>query len=165
MIWARVRSVVGSLILTVSSPASITLSADFTGTVIEVVEGDTLVVQRDTGTEAVRLQGIDCPESKQTHGEQATLATAAMVFGKTVTVKDLGRDRYHRTMGEVTLSDGRNLNQELVRSGACWWLPRSSGHPNLQTLEAEARSAKRGLWADPNPIPPWEWRTMKKRYR
>ncbi len=120
MIWARVRSVVGSLILTVSSPASITLSADFTGTVIEVVEGDTLVVQRDTGTEAVRLQGIDCPESKQTHGEQATLATAAMVFGKTVTVKDLGRDRYHRTMGEVTLSDGRNLNQELVRSGACW---------------------------------------------
>ncbi len=75
-------------------------------------------------------------------------------------------DRFGRTVGEVTLPDGRVLNHELVRAGLAWWYRRYAPEDDtLKQLEAEARQAKRGLWADPNPVSPWEWRVMRKQYR
>ena len=68
-------------------------------------------------------------------------------------------DRYKRTVAEIILPDGRNLNRELVRAGLAWWYQRYARHePVLAELEVEARAAQRGLWADRNPIPPWEFR-------
>ncbi len=32
----------------------------------------------------------------------------------------------------------------------------------VEKLEAGAKEAKRGLWADPSPVPPWEWRRQKR---
>lgn len=59
------------------------------------------------------------------------------------------------------LPDGKVLNQELVREGMCWWYRKYAPHDKeLVWLEVEAREAKRGLWADPNPVPPWEWRKL-----
>jgi endonuclease YncB( thermonuclease family) len=59
------------------------------------------------------------------------------------------------------LADGRNVNRELIRLGWAWWFRKYSHDVTLGTLEAEARASGRGLWADPHPIPPWEWRTSK----
>ncbi len=42
---------------------------------------------------------------------------------------------------------------------------RYSNDQSLSDLEEEARVARRGLWADPEPVPPWEWRTQRKAYR
>lgn len=68
-------------------------------------------------------------------------------------------ERYGSTVAEVILPDGRNLNQELVRAGLAWWYQRyARGATVLAALEQEARDAKRGLWSDPRPVPPWEWR-------
>jgi hypothetical protein len=68
-------------------------------------------------------------------------------------------DRYGRLVGEVLLPDGRSLNRELVRTGLAWWYrPYAPNDPTLAQLEAEARTAKRGLWADAQPVPPWQWR-------
>jgi endonuclease YncB( thermonuclease family) len=49
------------------------------------------------------------------------------------------------------LSDGRSLNQKLVRAGYAWWFRRYSADPLLARLEADARLTRRGLWADPRP--------------
>ncbi len=80
-------------------------------------------------------------------------------------MRDLGQDRYGRTVGVVLLPDGRSLNRELVRAGFAWMYRRYANDQSLNDLEEEARVAGRGLWADRNPIPPWEWRTMRRRER
>lgn len=71
-------------------------------------------------------------------------------------------DKYGRTVADVILPDGRVLNRELVSAGLAWWYRRYSQDKSLRQLEEQARSAKRGLWADPNPIPPWCYRKLKK---
>jgi len=85
-----------------------------------------------------------------------------MVFGKNVTVHVTDTDRYGRTVADVILPDGRVLNRELVAAGLAWWYRRYSKDENLGQLEAAARTARRGLWADKNPMPPWCWRKQKK---
>ncbi|MBS1856124.1 MAG: thermonuclease family protein [Acidobacteria bacterium] len=79
------------------------------------------------------------------------------MFARRGEVRDIGR--YKRTVAEIILPDGRNLNQEVVRAGLAWWYRTYAKHDAvLPALEDEARAAKRGLWADPSPMPPWEWR-------
>ncbi len=65
----------------------------------------------------------------------------------------------------VLLQDGRSLNHELVRAGLAWMYRRYTNDQSLSDLEEEARVARRGLWADPHAVPPWEWRSMRKRCR
>ncbi len=124
-----------------------------------VSDGDTITVLTKGKGERIRLHGIDCPEKRQAFGKRAKQFTSRLVYGKTVTVRDLGQDRYGRTVGEVLLPDGRVLNHELVRAGFAWWYRRYAPEDEtLKQLEAEAGDAKRGLWADAEPVPPWEWR-------
>ena len=135
----------------------------FLGEVVGVHDGDSITVLARGIKEKIRLMGIDCPETDQPFGEAATLATTRLALHQTVTVTNRGRDRYHRLLGEIVLSDQRILNHELVREGACWWYHVYAPHnTTLQALETDARTLKRGLWADPAPTPPWEWRKQKK---
>lgn len=133
--------------------------SDFSGPVISVSDGDTLEVLHNQHPERIRLQGIDCPEKGQAFGNKAKQATAAVVFGKEVTLQTSGKDKYKRTLAEVILPDGTNVNHTLVQEGWCWWYRKyAAGNAELERLEKEARRAKKGLWADPQPVPPWEWR-------
>ena len=134
-------------------------AADFSGQVVRILDGDTLEVLHNHHTERIRLSGIDCPEKGQAFGHKAKEATSTLVFGKEVTLQSHGKDKYRRTIAEVLLPDGSNVNHELVKDGWCWWYRKyAPGDTVLETLETEAREAKRGLWADPQPVPPWEWR-------
>ncbi len=143
-----------------------TLAADFTGRVVGVSDGDTITVLHNGKGERIRLHGIDCPEKRQAFGKRAKQFTSTLVFGNTVTVQGVDRDRYGRTVAEVRLPDGRSLNQELVKAGFAWWYWRyAPDDETLAQLEHEARAAKRGLWADPHAVPPWEWRSIRKRDR
>jgi micrococcal nuclease len=106
-----------------------------------------------------RLWGIDCPESKQAFGTRAKQFTGDLAFGQTVMVRVKDIDRYKRTVAEIILPDGRNVNREIARAGFAWWYQQYARRETvLRDLENEARAAKRGLWADPKPVPPWEWR-------
>ena len=58
----------------------------------------------------------------------------------------------------MLLPDGTNVNRKLVKPGLAWWYKKYSKDGSLGALEQEAREAKRGLWAEPNPIPPWIYR-------
>jgi endonuclease YncB( thermonuclease family) len=96
-----------------------TLAADYSGRVVGVIDGDTLEVLTGHHAERIRLSGIDCPEKGQAFGKRAKQAASELVFGKKVTIQMHGYDKYKRTLGDVILSDGMNLNQELVKQGWC----------------------------------------------
>jgi endonuclease YncB( thermonuclease family) len=137
----------------------------FTGKVVGISDGDTISVMRGGRAVEVRLHGIDCPENKQPYGTRAKQFTSDMASGKEVTVRIQPMDRYGRTVGTVgvvILQGGKNLNWELVDAGLAWWYRKYAPDDRmLERLETEARAAKRGLWADKNPIPLWEWRKMQ----
>jgi endonuclease YncB( thermonuclease family) len=133
--------------------------ADFAGKVIGVIDGDTIDVLIEKTPVRIRLHGIDCPEKGQAFGKRAKQATSALVFEEEVTVQEYGKDKYGRTIADVILADGVNLNHELVKQGWCWWYRRYEPDDTvLARLEKEARDSRRGLWVDPNSVPPWEWR-------
>ncbi len=129
------------------------------GRVVKVLDGDTIdVLLSDKTTVRVRLAEIDTPEKGQAFGNKAKQAAIDLAAGKSVKVEMQTKDRYGRVVGEVFLSDGRSLNKELVRLGLAWQYRNYSNDRYLAGLEADARSAGRGLWIEPNPVPPWEWR-------
>ena len=139
------------------------LAADFPAKVIRIVDGDTIEMTHNGEPKRVRLAGIDAPERKQAFGSRARQFVAQQVFGKTVTVHSVGIDAYGRILGEVILGDGRSLNRELVANGLAWHYKRFSADRELARLEDEAREARRGLWSDRNPMPPWKFRRMGTR--
>jgi micrococcal nuclease len=144
--------------------ATCTLHAgSFSGRVVGVSDGDTIGVMHDGRAEQVRLWGIDCPEKGQPFGARARQFTGDLAFGKDVKVIVHDVDRYSRTVGEVILPDGRNLNRELVRAGLAWWYRQyARSDRELRRLETDARADRRGLWADAHPVPPWEWRRVRR---
>jgi len=133
------------------------------GTIVAVADGDTVTLLRpDKTQEKIRLYGIDCPEKRQAFGTRAKQFTAMLVFGKTVTIRRVDRDRYGRTIAWVEVN-GRSLNKELLKAGLAWHYKRYSNDSELAELETEARLRRQGLWADPSPTAPWEFRRRTRR--
>lgn len=137
---------------------SVASAESFSGKLVKVLDGDTVEVLHDGKAERVRLTQIDCPEKDQPFGQAAkryVLDIAALMI---VTVKIEATDRYGRTVAEVFLPDGSNLNKLIVGAGYAWQYKRYSKDPSYAELETQARIGRKGLWQDKNPIPPWEWR-------
>jgi endonuclease YncB( thermonuclease family) len=139
-------------------------SFTFAGVVVKIHDGDTISVVRRGHAERVRLAGIDCPELRQAFGNRAKNLTSRLASGQMVTVHVQGSDDYGRKLGVVTLPDGRSLNRELVAAGLAWKV-KTSKNKQVAKLENDARRAKRGLWADADPTPPWEYRKAKSAKR
>ena len=138
--------------------------AEFSARVIGITEGDTIQVLDNSNTQhKIRLAGIDCPERKQPWSTRAKQALSDYVFDQQVTVDWEKRDRYKRIVGKVIQGDG-DVNLGLVRDGMCWWYRKYAKEQNAldrvlyAEAEEEARGKRRGLWSDPEPVPPWEWR-------
>lgn len=150
-----------SLLLTAPAWAAET----FEGKVVGISDGDTVTVLTDDKRQVrVRLYGIDCPEKKQAYGDRAKELTEAVVFGKTVRVEAVGRDRYGRTLGIVYGPGGPALNRELLMNGLAWVYEGYCTRPECvwwRNDEAAARSARRGLWSDVKPLPPWQYRNAR----
>ncbi|MDH7515249.1 MAG: thermonuclease family protein [Bacteroidota bacterium] len=128
------------------------------GRVVGIRDGDTIELLVDGKTERIRLAGIDCPEKAQPYSVQAKAFTASLCFDSTVLARVCDTDHYGRRVCIVTLGDGRILNRELVSAGYAWHYRQYSSDPLLDRLEQQARAERRGLWSEPNPIPPWEFR-------
>jgi endonuclease YncB( thermonuclease family) len=137
-------------------------AASFTGKLVKVLDGDTVEVMHDGKAERIRLAQIDCPEKGQPFGQAARRYVLSIAAQKIVTVEVETMDRYGRTVGEVFLPDGSNLNKQIVGAGYAWQYKKYSKDPAYADLEAESRAAKLGLWQDKSPIPSWEWRRGKR---
>lgn len=130
--------------------------------VVGVHDGDTLTGLDESKTQfKVRLDAIDAPELGQPFGQAAKKALSEKVFGKDVVVIAKTRDKYGRTVGHV-LIDGRDVNLEMLEQGMAWHYTKYDKNVRLSRAEGEARAAQRGLWQDRDPVPPWDWRKIKR---
>lgn len=137
----------------------ILFAESFSGKVVDVHDRDNITVIHLGIGQKIRLSGIDAPEESQDFGKRAKQFLSDKVFNQVVTVEVAGVDRYKRTIGTIILSDGTNINLEMVKNGYAWRYEKYA--PNdltLKRLEAEAKEEKRGLWGHANPIPPWNFR-------
>ena len=123
--------------------------------VSRIVDGDTVYLKDGT---KVRLHGIDTPERDQPYGKQATHNLDKLIGGK-VFVVEKDTDRYGRLVGVIYTPEGVNVNEAMVCNGSAWWYSRYAKFDSgLRKCQAEAKEAELGLWADDDPMPPWEWR-------
>lgn len=136
--------------------------ADLGSRIVRVSDGDTVTAVKD-GTEVkIRLVEIDAPEKAQAYGAASTQSLIELCLNKDARLDEQGKDRYGRTLARVHC-DGSDANAEQVRRGMAWVYRRyTSKDSPLYVVEDEAKAAGRGLWADPDPMPPWEWRKAKR---
>ena len=139
-----------------------TAAADFRGKVVGVTDGDTVTVLRYREQVKIRLTEIDAPERKQPFGERSRQSLAELVFRKEVLVIDQGTDRYGRTLGRLKLGS-MDANEEQLRRGMAWVYDKYVVDRALYRIQDEAKRQRKGLWADPKPVPPWDWRRVKRR--
>jgi endonuclease YncB( thermonuclease family) len=138
--------------------ASAARADTFKGRVVSVTDGDTITVLRDDKVQVkIRLNQIDAPEIGQPFGQAAKKALSRLVFGKDVDIEASGLDKYGRTIGTVIL-DGEIANYTMVKTGYAWAYRKYLRNQDLLVWEENARNQRLGLWSEPNPIPPWEWR-------
>ena len=135
-----------------------------TGKVVGVSDGDTITVLDVSKTQfKIRLGGIDAPEKAQPFGQKSKEHLSGLVFGKQVVVESDKTDKYGRTVGKV-LVNGKDANLEQVHSGFAWHYKEyqkeqaTSDRASYADAETSARRIRAGLWSDPMPMPPWEWR-------
>jgi len=131
--------------------------------VVSVHDGDTLTVLIERRQMKVRLSDIDAPELGQPFGTRSRQSLAELCFGKPAALDVRGRDRYKRTIARVRCA-GTDANAEQVRRGYAWTFTRYARSDSpLYAIQNEARAAHRGLWIDPSPVPPWDWRRNGRR--
>ena len=156
---------------------SIAGNMEVTGNVVSVKDGDTIhVLDAANNQIKVRLSGIDAPERGQRYSNVSREHLARMVAGKEVRVETTKTDSYGRAVGKVWVQPrdcptcGKTLEVNLaqITAGMAWWYRYYTNEQNIEdrgryeSAEEEARARKRGLWADPNPMNPYEWRKANR---
>jgi len=138
------------------------LIGQLSGQVVSIADGDTITVKPERGPSVkVRLIGIDAPERGQAFGTRARQELGELVAGQVVEIVGTEKDRYGRLLGDVR-HEGRSINLELIRRGFAWAYVEFDAPREYVAAEADARAARRGLWADREPIPPWTYRKSRR---
>ncbi|PLK48297.1 thermonuclease family protein [Uliginosibacterium sp. TH139] len=156
------------LALCVCLASNLVWSAEYTGNVVGVSDGDTVTILDSTNKQhKVRLSGIDAPEKRQSFGTASKENLSNLVFAKVVTVETSKTDRYGREVGKLLVA-GQDANLEQVRSGLAWhYKAYEREQPPAERrlyadTEIEAKRLRRGLWDDEMPMPPWEFRKTSR---
>ena len=149
-----------------------------TGRVVGVADGDTIsVLDANREQHKIRLGGIDAPEKAQPFGQRSKENLSRLVFNKEVRVDWEKRDKYRRIVGKVwvqpascpTCATTLDAGHAQVTMGLAWWYRKYGNEQSAQDRgayefsEQEARAKRAGLWADADPVPPWDWRKQARR--
>ena len=152
----------------VALPTEWTRREDNTGRVVGIADGDTVtLLDAANNQHKIRLSGIDSPEKTMPWGQKAKEGLSEMAFGQAVLIDWSKRDRYQRIVG-IVLLNGQDINLALIRKGLAWHYKKyaneqsASDRAAYSSEEIDARAARRGLWSDPKPVPPWEWRKARR---
>lgn len=141
----------------------------FDAYVVKVLDGDTVdVIDVARNQTRIRLRGIDAPEKSQAFGSASREHLANLIFNRHVLVVCEETDRYGRMIGAITI-DERDAGLHMVQAGMAWHFKRyEMSQPVDERMayalaEAEARKANIGLWSEPSPIAPWDFRKKGRR--
>lgn len=141
--------------------------ADFTGRVVSISDGDTItVLDSDNHQHKVRIAGIDAPERHQPFGEKSRASMGALAFHQEARLDCRKQDRYRRDVCTVFI-EAKDIGLEQVTRGMAWWYrayakeQTQQQRQDYEVAEFQAQSRRAGLWAEKNPVPPWEWRRAK----
>jgi endonuclease YncB( thermonuclease family) len=165
----RFSIILFTLILVSALTAIAQLPPKIQGRVVVISDGYTVTVSGGNNVQSqIRLQEIDAPEDNQAFGKMSRQNLSDLLFNKQVTVEWGKRDRYRRIPGKILL-DGRDISLEQVKAGLAWFrrdYQRGLSEADRKLYaeaEAEAKEARRGLWADAASIPPWAFRRGGRR--
>lgn len=154
-------------LLLVALPA-FSQTKELRGRVVSVSDGDTVtLLDSENKQHRVRCQGIDAPEKAQDFGEAAKKRLSGMAFDREAAVSYDKLDRYGRVVGKITVG-GQDVCGEMVFSGLAWHYKQYEGEQSAADrkayaeAEGRARSLRLGLWADPSPTPPWDFRRSRR---
>lgn len=132
--------------------------------VVGISDGDTLTAKCSTNDQAhpyrqvkVRLAEIDAPESGQAFGQRSKQHLSDLCFQVEAAIQPTDTDRYGRMVGRVECR-GKDANLEMVRAGMAWAYTQYQTDPAFSVTQRQAQSSRRGLWADPHAVAPWEYR-------
>lgn len=137
---------------------------DFSGKVINVIDGDTIVLKtQDRKIKKIRLAQIDAPEMSQKFGSESRKALADEILGKNVNVLIFDIDQYRRTVGTVIYKK-RDINRYMIKRGYAYVYTRYMKDSSLIVDEVEAKLNNYGLWSlsDKDRIKPWKFRKINK---
>jgi micrococcal nuclease len=138
------------------------------GVIKKVVDGDSVYLSQRNGEVEIRLASIDAPEtSKPGKPGQPFSAASASALRKLAPVGAQAsgicfeRDQYNRSVCTLIVA-GKDVSKEQVRTGYAW-ANQAAGIKFIRShdilkLEAQAKASKAGLWAQSNPVPPWQFR-------
>jgi endonuclease YncB( thermonuclease family) len=150
------------LALSLATAFPFAVAENIQGQVVSITDGDTLTVLVRRQQVRVRLIEIDAPEKRQAFGNRSKESLSDLCGRKTARVEWSTKDRYGRILGRVYCG-GTDANAEQVRRGMAWVYNKYVTDRSLYALQDEAKAARRGLWRDRSPIPPWEWRTQQRK--
>ena len=139
----------------------------FEGRVVGVQDGDTItVLDSSNANHRIRLLGIDAPEKGQAFGNRSGQNLSQAIFNRVVTIGWSKHDRYGRIVGKVVL-EGQDVCLEQIKAGMAWHYKYYQDDQTREdrqlyaAAEIAARATNVGLWIDPNPIPPWDFRRQR----
>jgi len=125
--------------------------------VIDVIDGDTVVILREGEKHPIHLVSVDAPQLEQPFGIEAKEFTEKLLLNNVVTINYIDRSR----ASDITSADGQSLKWALIRAGLAWYPDNHQSNSlrdisdNLGKYERKARRARKGLWAQDNPETPW----------
>lgn len=156
------------IILLITLNVNVAWTATLEGRVEGVADGDTIAVLDATITQyKIRLAGIDAPEKKQDFGNVSKKSLSDMVFNQQVKIDWDKTDRYGRIVGKV-LVDGKDVNLEQIKLGMAWYYRQYQkelvfdDRINYLQAEEKAMNDHTGLWAQKDPVPPWDFRKTNR---
>jgi micrococcal nuclease len=150
-----VMSVLCTLVF--SSASAFSQLAIANPTITRFYDGDTVKIDDGQRQYKLRITDIDAPERNQRYGKQARRTLMQLCKDAEITLTLTGIDKYQRDLGYLSCNT-IPVSEYMVEQGYAWFNTRYSNNWALQVLENEARNAKRGLWKQKKPMPPWVWR-------
>lgn len=134
------------------------------GKVVGISDGDTVTLLTEEHRQSrIRVAGIDAPEKGQPFGKASKESLSDCAFGKQVKIEWKKVDRYGRTVGKMTV-DGLDCGLRQIELGHAWhykaYAREQAPEDRQAYAEAEtaAKAARKGLWAEDRPTPPWDYR-------
>jgi endonuclease YncB( thermonuclease family) len=158
--FTRARLLLG-LSLAFASIAS--TAGTLIGNVVGITDGDTLTLLVDRQAYKIRIAGIDAPEKRQAWGDKSKANLSRLAFNQGAVAECPKVDRWGRQICKVTVNTF-DAGLEQIKDGMAWWYRKyAKEQPTdeqsvYESAELTAKLKRRGLWADTNPIPPWDFR-------